>query len=215
MGDTASRTDPVTQDDGSQVPTERAPILAGAVLLRNLTEQCQAYLLHVAKRELSDDLRAKVGASDLVQESLLEGQRKIAQFRGTTEAELTEWLRRILLHKAARVARDFRKTAKRNVERELSLDAPLEAGLPSRDLSDRGLTPSKCLMADEKIGALRQAIEQLRPLHRQVILLRTVEQRTFADVGKVIQRSEQAACKLWLRAIEALRAEMGTVDDSR
>src|SRR5262249_55120994 len=34
-----------------------------------LTTRCRAYLLHIANQELSTDLQAKVGASDLVQET--------------------------------------------------------------------------------------------------------------------------------------------------
>jgi RNA polymerase sigma-70 factor (ECF subfamily) len=51
-------------------------------------EGCRLYLLALAERELDAGLRAKGGASDLVQETFLEAQRDFARFRGDSEAEL-------------------------------------------------------------------------------------------------------------------------------
>ena len=53
------------------------------------------YLLRIAEQELDPDLRAKGGASDLVQLTFLEAQRDFARFHGDTAAELRAWLRRL------------------------------------------------------------------------------------------------------------------------
>src|SRR5438445_4152014 len=42
--------------------------------LGRVLEACRRYLLFVARHELNEDLQAKGGASDLVQETFLEGQ---------------------------------------------------------------------------------------------------------------------------------------------
>jgi hypothetical protein len=54
------------------------------------------YLLLLARLHLGDQARAKVDASDVVQETLLEAYRKRGQFRGASEAELAAWLRQML-----------------------------------------------------------------------------------------------------------------------
>src|ERR1700751_3723750 len=86
--------------------------------LGQLLEACRGYLLLIAQREIDPDLRAKGGASDLVQQTFLEAQRDFADFRGETEAELLGWLRQILLHNLASFARKFRETAKRRLAAE-------------------------------------------------------------------------------------------------
>src|SRR5262249_21935157 len=91
--------------------------------LGRVLEACRGYLLLVAERELAPDLRAKGGASDLVQETFLEAQRDFADFRGDTEAEFRAWLRRLLLHNVANFARHFRDTAQRQAARERPLPA--------------------------------------------------------------------------------------------
>lgn len=180
-----------------------------------VTERCRAYLLHVAARELGEDLRGKVGASDLVQETLLEARESFDRFRGQTEEELRGWLRQILLHKVVHTGRYYRGTAKRDIAREVPLQLPDASGQVACELPDGSLTPSKHLMADERVATLRQAIGRLSPLHRQVILLRSVDQRSYDQIGQIMQRSEKAVGKLWARAVEALRKELGAAHDSR
>jgi len=206
-------------DQGAAYPN---PIIAALDAARagcapsfdQVTERCRAYLLHVAARELGEDLRGKVGASDLVQETLLEARETFDRFRGQTEEELLGWLRQILLHKLAHAGRHYRGTAKRNIAREVSLEAPDVSGQVAYDLADGSATPSKQMMAEERVVVLRQAIGRLSPAHRQVILLRSVEQRPFDQIGLIMQRSEKAVCKLWARAVEALRQELGATHDS-
>ena len=56
------------------------------------------WLVLLARLQLSRRLGAKLDASDAAQQALLEACRTFPQFRGTTEAELTAWLRAILAH---------------------------------------------------------------------------------------------------------------------
>ena len=87
-----------------------------------LLETCRAYLLLVANRELARPA-PKGGASDLVQETFLDGQRNFGRFKGETEAELLAWLRGILLNNLAIFDRRYRQTAKRQIARETSLES--------------------------------------------------------------------------------------------
>src|SRR5262249_6843956 len=87
-------------------------------------EVCRGYLLLVAERQLGTDLRAKGGASDLVQETFLEAQRDFRQFQGTSEEELRAWLQRLLLNNLGTFARRYRDAHCRDVSRE----QPLEPG---------------------------------------------------------------------------------------
>src|SRR5262249_62211948 len=84
--------------------------------LGRLLEACHGYLLMVARQELPADLQAKGGASDLLQETLMDACRDFAQFRGDTEAELLGWLRQILRNNLAHFNRRYRDTAKRQTD---------------------------------------------------------------------------------------------------
>src|SRR5262245_50318676 len=101
-------------------------------------EACRNYLLLIAERELDPDLRAKGGASDLVQETFLEAFRDFSRFHGTSEVELLAWLRQLLLHNLANFARRYRDTAKRQVGREVPLHGAGDAGNGCEDVAAPG-----------------------------------------------------------------------------
>ena len=101
----------------------------------------RAYLLLVAERRLPPELKAKEGASDLVQETLLEAQRGFGHFEGRTAADLRAWLRRLLLNKVAHAARRYRGTEKRRLARELSLETDLDGEARGRVLAAHDTSP--------------------------------------------------------------------------
>jgi RNA polymerase sigma-70 factor (ECF subfamily) len=177
--------------------------------LGQVLETFRAYLHLVADREMDPDLKAKGGASDLVQETFLEAQRDFAQFHGTSVEELRAWLRRLLLNNVANFTRQYRQRAKRLVEREV----PLEAGGSSHErgagLAADISSPSGQAVAREQAEALAQAMDRLPPDYRQVLALRHEQQLTFEEIGQQMQRTANAARMLWLRAVERLQKEMG------
>src|SRR5215470_7553973 len=98
------------QDAGRWLPAAHA---GSNEALGQALEACRGYLLLIAQRHLE----AKGGASDLVQETFLEAQRDFGQFRGTSEAELLAWLRRLLLNNLGHFSRRYRDTHSRAVAR--------------------------------------------------------------------------------------------------
>src|SRR5215472_18934808 len=116
-------------------------------------EAFRGYLLLLAQEDLDPELRAKGGASDLVQDTFLEAQRDFGQFHGASVDELRAWLRRLLLNNMANFTRQYRERAKREVRREV----PLEAGGSSHErgagLVANTLSPSGEALAQEQAEA--------------------------------------------------------------
>ena len=119
------------------------------------------YLLAVAERQLDPDLRAKGGASDLVQETFLEAQRDFARFQGSSPDELRAWLRQVLLHNVGAFTHRFRGTTKRAVGREVALAAGGSSADLGPDLAGSTLTPSGVAIEHEQAVALRRALDRL------------------------------------------------------
>ena len=101
---------------------------------RTLTEQLQIdsmlekvrpYLRLLAQAHLGDQLKKKVDASDLVQQTLLEAYQDREKFRGSSEAQLVAWLKRILQNRLIDMAR-HRKVQKRDQNREIDLAQQIE-----------------------------------------------------------------------------------------
>ncbi len=192
---------------------DSAPLLAEArsgsrEALGQALQACRDYLLLVANKQLDPALQAKGGASDLVQQTFLEAQRDFAQFHGNSEAELLAWLRHLLMNNLADFSRSFRHTAKRGVEREVSLASSVFAGISKDGLLADASTPSRQAMVHEQDAALAQAMSQLPENYRQVLIWRYQEERSFEEIGKLLNRSANAARKLWMRAVERLKEEL-------
>jgi RNA polymerase sigma-70 factor (ECF subfamily) len=176
--------------------------------LGELLEGSRRQLLHAANRALPDELRAKAEASDLVQDTFLEAHQSFRFFRGQTYEDLLGWLRRILHNNCLNFVRDYRDRGKREVSREIPLPGegerqgaePLVADDPS---------PSSDAGHREDADALRQAIARLPPHYREVIQLRHFDGLSFAEVARRMGYSEEAARKIWSRALERLTREGG------
>jgi RNA polymerase sigma-70 factor (ECF subfamily) len=174
--------------------------------LGELVARYRKYLLHVANLSLSPAIRAKVAPSDLVQETLLHVHRSFGTFRGESEEELLNWLRRLLYFRALHAARRFGGTASRDVRRELSL---ADGEFPSSGLVDPAPTPCAGSMAREAIEELQAALAALPADARRIVLLRSVERQPFAEIGSELGCSADAARARWVRAIGQMRMRNG------
>ena len=175
-------------------------------------EGCRNYLLLVARNQLDPQLRAKGGASDLVQETFLDAQRDFARFQGVDEADLLAWVRQILLNNAATFARRYR-TGKRDLGREVALGSDDSENLGPVP-PDRMLTPGSEAMEREQADALHRTLATLPDDYRRVIALRYLDGHSFEEIGRRMDRSADAARKLWARAMDRLRQEWDVLYDS-
>jgi len=170
--------------------------------LGRLFEQNRKYLLTLASRRMAVDLQAKLGASDLVQDTFVEAQRDFPRFHGTTEHEFLTWLFGILANRYSKASRHHRLTHKRAVSREAS-DAIASQALSQ--LADELHTPCTNVAAVEERDRLQSALDRMPPGEREILVLRIWQQSSFAEIGVAINCSAEAARKRFLRAVEALQ----------
>jgi RNA polymerase sigma-70 factor, ECF subfamily len=169
-------------------------------------DTCRQYLLMVANSALPNDLRAKGGASDLVQDAFLDAHDHIASFQGTTSQELLAWLSEILRCRLANFQRDFHRH-KRQVSREVPLHKGNGAGSRAEPVAHED-SPSAVASRQEDADLLDQAIARLTDDSRRVVLLRHQEHRSFEEIAGLMHRSPDATKQLWKRAVRQLKQEL-------
>ncbi len=177
-----------------------------------------AHLKEVADRGLGSDLAAKVGASDIVQDTFFAASRDLAEYHGRTPRELRGWLEGILRNRLKFVRRHFRKVGKRQVSREVPIGhsgvspfSRFNGDVPAATTC----SPLSRVIRDERADEFRAALDGLGELDRQIILWRLRDRLAFAAISAQLEISEDAARKRWARAMVRLRDRMGPNDDSR
>ncbi len=180
-------------------PVDRGGPPPGAGALDRLLESYRNYLRLLARTGIDASLQGKADASDLVQETLLKAHQRFEQFAGRTEAELVAWLRQILARNLADLTRRYRAAGARAVRREQSLDDLHDS--TSRALlqlvSPNGHSPSQSAQRRELSIVLADALAELSPDYREVLVLRTLEGRDWDEVAQAMERTPGAVRLLW------------------
>jgi len=179
-------------------PTPADPSLDMAKIL----ESYRAYLGTIADEALDPALKAKVGASDLVQETLMAACRHVGSFQGETRKELKGWLRGIMLNLVSDTRKHFRGTQKRRIDREISL------GAADTQIADATTSIETRQARRERDEVLEDAVSRLPEHHRRILQWHIRDDWTFARIGQELAITEGAARKQWARALLHLRRLM-------
>jgi RNA polymerase sigma-70 factor (ECF subfamily) len=182
--------------------------------LGELLEIYRRYLHLLARIEIGRNLQAKLDASDLVQDTLLEAHRNFPRFQGSSETQFVCWLRQIMAANLANFLRRYLGTQGRDVrlERELAVRLDRSSRMLDRSLIDRSSSPSHQAARREQAVLLADALEKLPEDYREALVLRHLEGLTFPEVSQRMGRSLDSVEKLWVRGLAQLRRVMGDAE---
>lgn len=172
--------------------------------LGRICHQLRQYLVLTAAGDLGTDLQSKLDASDIVQQAMLEACRDFASFRGGSEEEFRNWLRRLVRNSMIDATRRYRETRRRDLSREIPLDDPRRRVAPI----DNDPTASSCFRRRETDEELLRAIASLPEQKRRVIELRHRDRLSYDQIAVELNITIDAARKLWSRTVELLRQQM-------
>lgn len=153
--------------------------------MAKLIEVHRANRLLVAERELDPELRAKGGAADPAQQTLME---TVAEFLGR--------LRQILLNYLAGFARRLRHTATRRLADEVSPSAGPAGEDPVPEYAADAPGPLQQRNAHEQTRRVGAAMARLPDEYRRVLQMRYHEGLSFEEIGPSLNGSANAAHKL-------------------
>ncbi len=177
-----------------------------------LLESYSPYLTLLARVQIGKRLQGKADPADLVQETFLEAHRQFKFFRGSSEPELTAWLRRILAGQLALLMRQFLGTKARDVrlEKELGNELDQSSDALAENLAASISSPSQKASRREQALLLAEALDRISPAYREVLVLRHLEGLSFVEVAQRMQKTQDSVQKLWVRGLAALREAMGS-----
>jgi RNA polymerase sigma-70 factor (ECF subfamily) len=158
---------------------------------------------------LDPAIAARIDASDVVQEVLLEASRRLDTYLRAPAMPFHLWLRHIAKDHIIDAHRRHRQAQRRGVDRE---QPAVPAGLKDHSsielaaqFVDPERTPASAAMQQELERRLHQAITELDEDDREIVLMRHFEQLSNQDVAETLQLTEAAASMRHLRALRRLR----------
>jgi RNA polymerase sigma-70 factor (ECF subfamily) len=151
-------------------------------------------LLSVARRFLGNN----EDAQDAVQDAFIRAYKAIHTFEA--RAQLHTWLHRILVNTALMKLRERRRRPTASIENLLpTYSADGHQAVPSRDWSDA------VLERKETAAIVREAIERLPDLYREVLVLRDIEEKDTAEAAQLLGTTANVVKVRLHRARQALR----------
>jgi len=191
--------------DSSQIGSLLARAKTGSTsALGRMLDLCRPQLLRTARKEVANRLRFETSGSDVVQDALVNAAKGFGRFRGQHATEFIGWLRAILTHRLAEIAR---RTDRRNNCRTGELVNGAVEGL-SQFVIDKQESPSTIVGNQEYSELIRAALVRMSRRDQEVLRLRFEDQLTFPQIGKGLGLSEDAARMLFRRAVRRLQREL-------
>ena len=170
-------------------------------------------VLRIIRLRMGSELRSKLESMDLVQDVLMSALGDLGGFTYTNEGDFLRWLGKIAENRI-RDNLDKLHAGKRDIRKEIPLN---DCASTSRDDPDRipqparNTTPSVILSRREDLDKLEKAIDELKPEHREVIVLAKIDGLSYQEIGDRLGKSADAAGHLLLRAMVSLTDTFWTI----
>ena len=158
-------------------------------------------------------IQGRIDVSDIVQDVMVEANRRLQQYLQNPSMAFHLWIRQIAKDRIIDAHRRHRVSAKRSVDTDRPLAAP--AGMDrstfelAMQISDAEITPAAAAMQREITRKVEQAIGQLGEQDHEIILMRHYEHLSNQEVAAALELTEPAASMRYLRAIRRLRSLLG------
>ena len=180
--------------------------------VNRLLDRHRAAVHRMVRIRLDQKIQRRVDVSDVVQDVMLEANRRLQEYLENPVMAFHLWIRQIARDRIIDAHRRHRVSARRSVDREQVLAAQGEDPASVRlgaELLDPRLTPAAAATQREMARRVEQAIGELGPQDGEIIVMRHYEHLSNQEVAQVLNLTEAAASMRYLRAIRRLRGLLG------
>lgn len=182
--------------------------------VNQLLDRHREALRRLVELRMDRALRRRVDASDVVQEVLVEANRRLRDYLAeSSPMPFHLWLRHMAQDRLIDAHRRHRVAQRRSLDREQPLNAPGGIDQSTIELAgqlcDPQLTPSAAATWQETLRRFQEAVERLDDIDREIILMRHFEKLSNQEAAEVLGLTSAAASMRYLRAVRRLRVLLG------
>lgn len=162
------------------------------------------HLRKVIAMRLDPQLRARVDASDVVQETQAAAFDRLEDYLARQPMPFRLWLRKTAHERLIALRRRHLEAARRAVGREISLPDGSALKL-AENLVASGTSPSQRLARKEIAQQVRAAVAQLPDMEREILIMRNFEELTNQEVACVLDVDPAVVSRRLGRSVMRLR----------
>jgi RNA polymerase sigma-70 factor, ECF subfamily len=201
MSDSTDSTSSTSASEESDLPIDTSD--------PSVIARYEPYLRMLARTQMRKAYQAKIGASDMVQQVMMQAVTGLDGFRGQTEPEFRAWLRQILAHHLCHLDRDLHRD-KRDIRREQSMEQKLAQSSLNLQalLAGDGPTPSAVVALGENVLRVADAVERLPQPQGDAIRLHYLEGMKLSEVAAALGKTTGAVAGLLHRGMKTLREQL-------
>lgn len=195
-----------------QNPTEELIVQAkdgDASAVNELMDRHRNSIRQLVRMRLDQKIQKRIDVSDVVQDVLVEANRRLQRYLENPVMPFHLWLRQIAKDRIIDAHRRHRVSAKRSVDREQQMLAPRGYDQSSIQLAsmlgDPKLTPAAAALQKEMARKVEEAISKLEEKDCEIIIMRHYEHLSNQEIGQILGLTEPAASMRYLRAVRRLK----------
>src|SRR5262245_5843925 len=182
--------------------------------LATLFDRYRDRLRRMVELRLDPRLRARLDASDVVQEAFLDVAGDLDAYLADPRLSPLLWLRLHVGRRLTTLHRQHLGTRMRDAGLEISL---YQGALPEASsaalasmLLGRHTSPTQAAQRAERMLRVQEALNSLDPVDREMLALRHFEQLGRAEAAQVLGISPEAGAKRYFRALKRLKDVLAT-----
>lgn len=164
----------------------------------------------LVQMRLDKRIQKRVGVSDVVQDVLVEANRRLDVYLADPQLPFHLWLRQISRDRIIDAHRRHRVSAKRSIDREhgghIQASADQSSLAVVDQLVDGQLTPAAIVARKELAERVELVIAGLPDQDREILMLRHYQLLTNQEVAEALELTPPASGMRYLRAVRHLQA---------
>lgn len=182
--------------------------------LGRLLESHRHRLERIVRVRLDHRVQSRMNASDVIQETCIEAGERLREYLENPEVPFFVWLRYLAQQRLQQLHRHHLGRQIRDANRERSIGQndsqdQLGSGIIAGQLVARFSSASTIVQREELCQRLREMLDRMEPVDREILVLRHFEHLTNAECAQILSLSTTAASNRYIRALERLRAVIG------
>ena len=177
--------------------------------INQLMDRHRNSLRQLVRMRLDQQIQRRVDVSDVVQDVLIEANRRLQRYLENPIMPFHLWLRQIARDRIIDAHRRHRVSSRRSVDREQQLSVPQGYDQSSMNLAsiigDDKLTPAAAALQKEIARRIENAITKLEEKDSEIVIMRHYELLTNQEIAQALDLTEPAASMRYLRAVRRLK----------